>query len=114
MGTHGLMTLYKPVGKRELALIERSGWSRFPPRLKNQPVFYTAICEDEAMQYAQQSAGDDTGYVMRFHVRKDYINKYRTDHANDNSHDELSVPLHALEEFNNNIIGLIELAMVVR
>jgi hypothetical protein len=34
------VTLYRPVGPEELALIEASGWRGFPPRLPEQPIFY--------------------------------------------------------------------------
>ena len=33
-------TLFRPVGPKELALIEQSGWKAFPPRLPDQPIFY--------------------------------------------------------------------------
>ena len=32
-------TLYRPVGDNELALIEQTGFSRFPERLPEQPIF---------------------------------------------------------------------------
>jgi len=35
-----LLTLYRPVVPKELALIEASGWREFPPRLQEQPIFY--------------------------------------------------------------------------
>ena len=35
-----LTILYHPVGPEELALIEQSGWQKFPPRLPEQPLFY--------------------------------------------------------------------------
>jgi hypothetical protein len=34
------LTLFRPVGPEELALIEASGWREFPPRLPDQPIFY--------------------------------------------------------------------------
>ena len=34
------MILYRPVGTKELALIEESGYTRYPPRLPEQPIFY--------------------------------------------------------------------------
>jgi hypothetical protein len=38
-----LVTLYRPTGERELALIEASGWKEFPPRLPEQPMFYPML-----------------------------------------------------------------------
>ena len=37
------MTLYRPVGREELALIEASGYKSFPPRLPEQPIFYPVL-----------------------------------------------------------------------
>jgi hypothetical protein len=34
------VTLYRPVGPKELDLIKASGWREFPPRLPDQPIFY--------------------------------------------------------------------------
>ena len=35
----GGMILYRPVGTKELKLIEESDYSGFPPRLPEQPIF---------------------------------------------------------------------------
>jgi hypothetical protein len=39
------VTLYRPVGPKELELIKSSGWKEFPPRLAEQPIFYPVINE---------------------------------------------------------------------
>jgi putative RNA 2'-phosphotransferase len=41
--------LYRPVGPEELALIEASGCSAFPPRLPEQPIFYPVTNEPYAI-----------------------------------------------------------------
>lgn len=46
-------TLYRPVGPKELALIEASGWKGFPPRLPDQPIFYPVMNEEYAIQIAR-------------------------------------------------------------
>lgn len=48
-------TLYRPVGPKELALIEASGWKAFPPRLPDQPIFYPVMNED----YAERTFQDE-------------------------------------------------------
>ena len=35
----GKMILYRPVGSKELELIKKSNYRRFPPRLAEQPIF---------------------------------------------------------------------------
>jgi hypothetical protein len=52
-GAAELLTLYRSVGPKELALIEASGWREFPPRLPEQPIFYPVTNE-----YATQIARD--------------------------------------------------------
>ena len=47
------ITLYRPVGPQELALIEASGWREFPPRLPEQPIFYPVLNEEDAIQIAR-------------------------------------------------------------
>lgn len=102
MSIYQLQTLYKLVEGWELDMIERSGWSRFPPRILEQPVFYTDMSEDEL------SAGNyGSQHIIKLHVRKDYIVRYKISHK---EHDELCVPAESIEDLNNNIIGLIELA----
>lgn len=43
-----LVELYRPVGPKELALVEASGWTAFPPRLPGQPIFYPVLNEKYA------------------------------------------------------------------
>lgn len=45
--------LYRPVGPRELELIEQSGYRRFPKRLAQQPIFYPVMNEEYAIQIAR-------------------------------------------------------------
>ena len=44
-----VITLWRPVGPGELALIEASGMTAFPPRLPEQPIFYPVTTEDYAI-----------------------------------------------------------------
>jgi len=65
------MTLYRPVGPKELKLIERSGWMRFPPRLPEQPIFYPVMNEQYAIQVAHDwnVPASGSGFVTKFEVR---------------------------------------------
>jgi hypothetical protein len=47
------VTLFRPVGPKELELIAASGWSGFPPRLPGQPIFYPVTTEAYAVQIAR-------------------------------------------------------------
>jgi hypothetical protein len=47
------MTLYRPVGPKELALIRAAAWREFPPHLPDQPMFYPVLTESYATQIAR-------------------------------------------------------------
>jgi hypothetical protein len=70
----GLVTLYRPVGERELARIAASGYHGFPLRLPEQPIFYPVLNERYATEIARDwntrdAASGRVGYVTRFRVR---------------------------------------------
>ena len=39
------MRLYRPVGQAEYDLIAQSGFTAYPPRLPEQPIFYPVLNE---------------------------------------------------------------------
>ena len=106
------ITLYRPVGKNELALIEASDYAAFPPRLPEQPIFYPVTNEEYAAQIARdwnaKYNADKLGYVTRFEVRKSFLNHYETKIVGGSNHEEYWIPAEDLEEFNRNIVGKIE------
>lgn len=103
-------TLWRPVGPKELALIEAAGYRRFPPRLPDQPIFYP-VCNDEyAVEIAERWNVRDSkgGFVTRFRVREDYICQYETRRVGAKRHEEYWIPAEELEAFNDAIVGKIE------
>jgi hypothetical protein len=46
MQTNNVTILYRPVGPEELALIEQSGYTKFPPRLPEQPIFHPVMLKN--------------------------------------------------------------------
>lgn len=105
------ITLYRPTGEVELALIRESGWCAFPPRLPEQPIFYPVLEESYAVQIARDWNTRDggTGYVLRFEVDSDYLSKYAEQVAGPRVHREYWIPAEDLDEFNRHIVGPIEL-----
>jgi hypothetical protein len=105
------MTLFRPVGPKELELIRASGNRAFPPRLPEQPIFYPVLNEDYAVQIARDWNVKDSGagYVTRFHVRKEFIEKYPMQTVGGSAHQELWIPAEELAAFNQNIVGAIEI-----
>ena len=106
------VTLYRPVGQHELDLIAASGYRRFPPRLPEQPIFYPLVNEAYAIQIARDWNAErndpPVGYVTRFKVRMSYLGKYPIHVAGGSQHTEHWIPAEELDEFNRNIVGLIE------
>lgn len=102
--------LFRPVGQKELALIQESGYTAFPPRLPYQPIFYPVLNEE----YATQIAGDwnarngNTGYVTRFQVRTEFLSRYEVHTVGSSIHQEYWIPAEDLGDFNRNIVGKIE------
>ena len=104
--------LFRPVGKNELALIEASGFTAFPPRLPEQPIFYPVLNEEYATQIARDWNAkyneDKIGYVTKFEVKKEFLARYETKIVGGKTHEEYWIPAEDLEEFNRNIVGKIE------
>jgi hypothetical protein len=105
-------TLYRPVGPKELKLIEESGWKAFPPRLPDHPIFYPVMNEDYAIQIARDwnVPASGSGYVTRFEVETEYLSRFEEQVVGGAVHRELWVPAEELEEFNRHIVGLIEIS----
>jgi len=105
-------TLYRPVGAGELALIEAGGFTRFPPRLPDQPIFYPVLNEEYAAQIARDWNAKynqpAVRYVTRFNVAADYLKSYDIHTVGGSTHQEYWIPAEELDEFNRNIVGLIE------
>ena len=105
------MILYRPVGLDEMELIASSGYSAFPPRLPEQPIFYPVL----NLEYADQIACDwnakvppYAGFVTRFSIDEDYAASFEVHTVGGKIHQELWVPANELHEFNQHITGKIE------
>lgn len=112
-----LIRLYRPVGRAEMDLIEKSGFREFPPRLPEQPIFYPVLNEDYATQIARdwntrEPAGE--GFVTQFQVDAGYVSKFDRQVVGSRVHEELWVPAEELLEFNRHIIGVISVIAVFR
>jgi hypothetical protein len=110
MNNNGVTTLYRPVNQKELDRIIDSGWKKFPPRLMEQPIFYPVTNLEYARQISTQwnVPAYGVGHITKFNVDSDYLKKFKVENVGGPIHNELWVPAEELEEFNSNIIGLIE------
>lgn len=105
-----IVTLYRPVGPKELELIEASGFREFPPRLPDQPIFYPVTNQPYATQIARDwnVKASGAGFVTRFEVKAEYLGRFQIQTVGGAMHTEYWIPAEDLPEFNANIVGLIE------
>jgi hypothetical protein len=104
--------LYRPVGQRELDLIEASGFRSWPPRLPEQPIFYPVTNEAYAIQIARDwntkdPTNGNVGYVTAFDVDSEYLAQFPVEVVGGRVHTEHWIPAERLDEFNEHIVGCI-------
>jgi hypothetical protein len=104
------IVLFRPVGEKELALIQQLDHRAFPPRLPEQPIFYPVANEEYAVQIARDwNARDgEHGYVTRFRVQRDFLQRYPRRIVGGSVHEEYWIPAEDLPAFNAAIVGSIE------
>ena len=112
------MILYRPVGEQELALIRESGYTAFPPRLPEQPIFYPVLNEQYAAEIAgkwntKDPASGFKGYVTRFEVDDGFLSRYEVQMVGRSYHQEYWIPADELTEFNRHIVGKIEVIRTI-
>ncbi|BBB68276.1 hypothetical protein UNDYM_4023 [Undibacterium sp. YM2] len=113
MTTHNIttVTLYRPTGPEELALVRDSGNKKWPPRLPEQPIFYPVTNVEYAIQIARDwnVPASGSGYVTRFEVSKSFMDNYPVQTVGGAIHTEWWIPAEDVELMNANIVGEIEL-----
>ncbi len=104
------VTLYRPIGSKELELIVQSGYRDFPPRLPEQPIFYPVLNEEYATQIARDwnVKASGSGYVTRFQVNKEFLDRYDVQTVGGSIHQEYWIPAEELPEFKRYIVSTIE------
>jgi len=110
------VTLWRPTGPEELALVEASGWREWPPRLPDQPIFYPVLNQDYATRIARDwnVKASGVGYVTKFEVEKDFLDRYDVQRAGGETILEYWIPSDDLAEFNRHIVGTIEVVAEFR
>ena len=108
------MRLYRHVGQAEYDLIAQSGFTAYPPRLPEQPIFYPVLNERYAREIAERwnrryPDSQYTGYVTTFEIDDAYISHFPVQTVGASYHQELWIPAEELENFNHHIIGAISL-----
>ncbi|RPE08498.1 ADP-ribosylation/crystallin J1 [Chitinophaga lutea] len=111
------ITLYRPVGLKELELILDTGATAFPPRLHWQPIFYPVMNQPYAEQIALEwnTRDEFSGYcgaVTAFDLPSGFLSRYDVQNVGGEIHNELWVPAEELSEFNQQISGGIRVVKV--
>ena len=109
--TPNTVTLWRPVGPRELELIRQTGMRAFPPRLPEQPIFYPVLSEEYAVKIARDwnVPASGSGFVTRFQVQRSFLANYRVEKAGGSAHSEYWIPAEELDSFNRAIVGEIQI-----
>jgi hypothetical protein len=104
------VTLWRPTGPEELALVEASGWRKWPPRLTGQPIFYPVLNEEYATKIARDwnVRQSGAGYVTRFQVRRSFLDRYEIHQAGGQTILEYWIPAEDLDALNASIVGTIK------
>jgi hypothetical protein len=109
--------LYRPIGEKELILISESDFTRFPPRLEWQPIFYPVLNKEYANEISSKWNTIDEfsnylGFVSEFNISEEEYLKYKVENVGGKIHNELWVPAENLETFNKAIVGEIKIVNV--
>jgi hypothetical protein len=101
------VTLWRPTGQEELDLVAASQWREWPPRLPEQPIFYPVLNRWYATKIAREwnVLHGGVGYVTRFGVRKNYLDRFPVQQAGGRDVLEYWIPAEDLREFNANLTG---------
>jgi len=110
------VTLFRPTGPEELALVAASGWRAWPPRLPEQPIFYPVLNEEYATVIARDwnVPASGVGYVTRFRVSRSFLDRYDVHQVGGRTILEYWIPAEDLVEFNDHIIGTVEVVAEFR
>lgn len=114
--TNETVTLWRPVGPEELALIEQARMRAFLPRLPEQPIFYPVLTEEYAIKIARDwnVKASGSGFVTRFEVLKSYLDAYEVQEAGGRAHLEYWIPAEDMDAFNAAIVGEISISQEFR
>lgn len=113
------ITLYRPVGEKEMILILDAESKCFPPRLDWQPIFYPVLNELYAIEIASKwntndEAGNYLGLVTKFDITEKEFKKYKVENVGAAHNNELWIPSEKLNEFNKAMVGKIVVTKVFK
>jgi len=107
----GHVVMYRPTGPEEYQLIADSGFTKWPPRLEGQPIFYPVTNEKYAREITEQWNIRDSGvgYVFKFLVEKSFVEGYNVEKVGGKDHTEWWIPSEKMDDLNKAIVGKIKM-----
>jgi len=107
----GHVVMYRPTGPEEYQLIADSGFTKWPPRLEGQPIFYPVTNEKYAREITEQWNIRDSGvgYVFKFLVEKSFVEGYNVEKVSGKDHTEWWIPSEKMDDLNKAIVGKIKM-----
>lgn len=108
---NGHVVMYRPTGPEEYQLVADSDFTKWPPRLEGQPIFYPVTNETYAREITEQWNIRDSGvgYFFRFLVRRSFADAYSLEKVGGTDHTEWWIPADKMNELNDSIVGKIEM-----
>lgn len=107
------MELYRPLSAEEYRAVEEKGFTGFPPRSEEQPLFTALLSEEGATQIARHmriaKTAENLIYVVSFLVDDAYIRQFPVQHANERNRRALWIPADEVDILNQHLIGKIRL-----
>lgn len=107
------MELYRPLSAEEYRAVEAKGFTGFPPRSEEQPLFTALLSEEGATQIARHmriaKTAENLIYVVSFLVDDAYIRQFPVQHANERNRRALWIPADEVDILNQHLIGKIRL-----
>ena len=107
------MELYRPLSAEEYRAVEEKGFTGFPPRSEEQPLFTALLSEEGATQIARHmriaKTAENLIYVVSFLVDDAYIRQFPIQHANERNRRALWIPADEVDILNQHLIGKIRL-----
>jgi hypothetical protein len=104
------VTLWRPTGKRNSNSSRRVVTVGGPHDCRGSPSFYPVLNKEYACKIARDwnAPRSGVGYVTRFAVRRDFVERYEIQQVGGRTILEYWIPAEDLEVFNDNIVGVIE------
>ena len=103
------MELYRPLSAEEYRAVEEKGFTGFPPRSEEQPLFTALLSEEGATQIARHmriaKTAENLIYVVSFLVDDAYIRQFPVQHTDDRNRRALWIPADEMDILNQHLIG---------